>query len=681
MGYPSYFFTFILTLLVCHCTEKPKVPHYPSNPSPLVQTPFVNLPLGTIQPQGWLKDQLLAQKNGLTGHLEDFWPDLMNSAWRGGEGESWERGPYYLDGLIPLAYLLNDQTLKDKAQNWIESIIKSQRDDGWFGPDKNADRWPLALTCKAISQYYEATDDPRALNLIEKYFEYLHRYPPDWPDSTWRGVRAMEHTVTGYWLYRRTKNPQILETIKSIFENSYDWTNYLYSFPWDSTAISEKRIPHNWGRDGLTAHVVNNAMAIKYPGLWYLQSGDEWHKQAVFKGINNYDRHHGQIGGRFSGDEHLSGKRPTQGTEMCAIIEYMYSLENLTQIFADVSLADRLELLAYNALPAMMTPDCWAHQYDQQANQVLVSYAKRIWSTNGPAANLFGLMPNYPCCLANLHQGWPKFVSHMWMATEDRGLALIAYGPSEVTARVGDNRKVKITEKTHYPFENSVALNIEITRPTEFPIYVRIPDWAKGCIVRYRGKTLVPAPGQFLPLIETWKNNDTIILVFPMSIEYETRYNQAIAIRRGPLYYALRIGKEFKSVKLKAKAFKSIPYKGSKDWEIYPTTKWNYALILNKNEPGDLIEIYHNPVQRYPFSDVGDQIYNNTKNRFEIWKKEAPIVMALRGQLIPHWKLNQNSAADPPLPPFKIKSDPQELYLVPYGCTRLRIAEFPVLPD
>jgi DUF1680 family protein len=103
----------------------------------------------------------------------------------------------------------------------------------------------------------------------------------------------------------------------------------------------------------------------------------------------------------------------------------MFSLEELYAIFGDNRLADRLELLTYNALPATTSPDMWAHQYDQQSNQVLVSGVKRDWSTNGDYSNMYGLMPNFACCLANMHQGWPKFVESMWMATNDNGLALV----------------------------------------------------------------------------------------------------------------------------------------------------------------------------------------------------------------------------------------------------------------
>jgi len=72
------------------------------NKEPLHANAYVPLPLGSIKPRGWLKRQLEIQANGLSGHLDEFWPDLKDSGWIGGTGESWERAPYFLDGLVPL---------------------------------------------------------------------------------------------------------------------------------------------------------------------------------------------------------------------------------------------------------------------------------------------------------------------------------------------------------------------------------------------------------------------------------------------------------------------------------------------------------------------------------------------------------------------------------------------------
>ncbi len=664
-----------LSLLLSSCNKKDVSINYKNNPEPLLKNAYIKLPLGSVKPAGWLKSQLVAQAEGLTGNLDDFWPDLVNSSWRGGDGEAWERGPYYLDGLIPLAYILEDEKLISKSNTWIENIISSSSDTGWYGPAKNKDRWPLAVANKVLMQYYEATSDNRALDVLLKYFRYLHDAAPDWPDKEWRGVRAMENAVTGYWLYRQTAEPWILETIESIQHNSSDWTTFYETFPWDSVASADQKIPHNWDADGLTAHVVNNGMAIKYPGLWYQQSMDERFKNAVFSGIQKYDLNHGQAGGRFSGDEHLSGKSPDRGTELCSVVEYMFSLEELFAIFGDRSLADRLEMLTYNALPGTTTPDMWAHQYDQQSNQVLVSAAKREWSTNGDYSNIYGLMPNFACCLANMHQGWPKFVESMWMATNDNGLAIVTYGPSVVKAKVGKRKEVTITEETDYPFNGTVRLTINTDKSVRFPLELRIPGWAHSVNISYKNKKVIAKDGSGFTIKERWKNGDQVTIEIPMDMRTEKRYNNSISLLRGPLYFSLRIDKEFKNVKIN---YDNFGYKGSADWEIYPKSDWNYGLIIDKGNAARGLKITENMIGKYPFSDRGDMIWSADSGKFTPLTEDAPLVITARGIKIPEWTMENNSAAAPPMSPVRADGDPEVISLVPYGCARLRITEFPV---
>ena len=672
--FPTVFI--LLTLIVTACGKQEVNTNYKGNPEPLLPNAYIKLPLGTVIPAGWLKSQLEAQAAGLTGNLDDFWPDLVNSSWRGGDGEAWERGPYFLDGLVPLAYLLKDDHLIGKVKTWIEPILTSSRDTGWYGPAKNTDRWPLAVANKVLMQYYEATGDKRALDVITKYFRYLHNSKPDWPDKEWRGVRAMENAVAGYWLYRQTGESWILETIKSIEQNSSDWTTYYEKFPWDSASSADKKIPLNWGPDGLTAHVVNNAMAIKYPGLWYQQSKNDRFKKAVFSGIKKYDLNHGQAGGRFSGDEHLAGKSPSRGTELCSVVEYMFSLEELYEIFGDNTLADRLERLAYNSLPGTTTPDFWAHQYDQQANQVISSAAKRDWSTNGDYSNIYGLMPNFACCLANMHQGWPKFAVSMWMATNDNGLALVSYGPSVVKAKVGNAKEVTITEDTNYPFNGTVKLTINTEKAVRFPIDLRIPGWADSVTIKFKNKLVKVKNISVYKIRERWKNGDQIFIELPMQLRIEKRYNNSLAILRGPVYYSLRIDKEYKSVRIN---YDNFSYKGSVDWEIYPNSAWNYGLLIDRRNISRGMKVTENPVSKYPFSDRGDLIWSADSNKYVLSVQDAPVTIKARGMKIPEWTIKNNSADVPPLSPVKPEGDPEIITLVPYGCARLRITEFPVM--
>jgi hypothetical protein len=476
------------------------------------------------------------------------------------------------------------------------------------------------------------------------------------------------------WLYNLTKDPMLLKFLDKLQAKSFNWSLLFTHFPWTDARNS----PADFSWAGHAAHVYNTARAIKYPALWHARTGDTFYRDAFYRGIRNLDRFHGQLGGRFSGDEHLAGRSPSQGTELCAIALYMYSLEKAIEVLGDPTIADRLEMLAYNCFPATITPDFWAHQYDQQTNQVLVSLDERDWTSNGASANIYGLMPNYPCCLAGMHQAWPRLVQHMWMATPDRGLAAIAHGPCQVTAKAGDNGVVTITERTEYPFDGEIEFRLATPRPISFPLYIRIPGWAEGAKLIDGREQHTVAAGQMAKIEREWSNGDVLRLQLPMNVAAEMRYNQSVAIRRGPLYFALRVGKEYKRISLNDQPnTMSIAYKGAVDWEIRTTTPWNYALLIDPVDPQASASIRREKIARYPFADIGEPIYDHEADAYREWEAEAPVVMTIRGRRVTAWTMKNNSADVPPPSPVQSAEVTDELTLVPYGCTRLRIAEFP----
>ena len=87
-----------------------------------------------IRAKGWLARQLQLQAQGLSGNLDKIWPDVRDSAWVGGDREGWERVPYWLDGFIPLAYLLQDADMIARAKRYIDAILERQQPDGWICP-------------------------------------------------------------------------------------------------------------------------------------------------------------------------------------------------------------------------------------------------------------------------------------------------------------------------------------------------------------------------------------------------------------------------------------------------------------------------------------------------------------------------------------------------------------------
>jgi hypothetical protein len=635
---------FLLAVFSC-AAQVPKL--VTGDRPPLTAGAFLPLPLTAVKPTGWLREQLRVQADGLTGHLDEFWPDLRDSAWLGKGGEGWERGPYYLDGLVPLAYLLDDAKLIEKSRKWIEWTLTHQRADGAIGPEKNIDWWPNMVMAKALTQYAEATGDPRVVPLLSKYFAYHAAQLDKRPLHEWAQYRWQEEVLTILWLYNRTGDPALVDLAKKLKAQGYDWRKHFEEFSYPNRLEGKEQMT-------LATHGVNNAMALKAGAISYLLSGDPGDRAVSSLMLDRLYRYHGLANGMFSSSEHYAGKSPSQGIELCAVVEAMFSLEIEGGILGDASMGDRLEQIAYNALPATLSADMWSHQYDQQPNQVMCSLANRNWTDNGPESNLFGLEPNFGCCTANLHQGWPKFVANLWMATGDGGLALAAYGPSEVlTLLVGDTR-LDIREETEYPFRDRVRLVVSPSRKIRFPLELRIPRWAKQASVEVNHQPVDHViPGAYLRVEREWAPGDVVELRFPMEVRTVRDYNDSVVLQRGPLIFSLPLGESWRKLR------DSGP---GGDWELFPTTPWNYGLLVGKQGSLSSVSVEERSVGKQPFSLEG-----------------APVLLHVTGRRVPDWQIVDDSAAPPPVGPVATKSPVSELTLAPYGSARLRVTAFPVV--
>jgi uncharacterized protein len=622
--------------------------------APLHPGAFQLLPLTAVKPRGWLRRQLEIQARGLSGHLDEFWPDLgANSAWLGGTGEGWERGPYYLDGLVPLAFLLDDARLIAKVTPWITWTLTNQRPDGGIGPPKNDDWWPNMIMLKVLTQYQEATGDPRVVPFMQRYFVYQAKKMTELPLKEWAIYRWQDEVVSVLWLYNRTGDASLLDLARQLQRQGFDWKGQFANFKYtDKVTKADAK---------LNTHVVNNAMALKTSAVWWQVSGDAADRAAAQQQLDVMDRYHLLPSGVHAGDEHYAGRNPSQGTELCAVVEGMYSVEHLLAILGDPALGDRLEKIAYNALPATFDGPMWAHQYDQQPNQVLCSLRPRQWTTNGPESNLFGLEPNFGCCTANFHQGWPKLVASLWMATPDGGLAAGAYGPSDVKTTVAGGVSVSILEDTEYPFRDVVSFAVTPSKPVAFPLMLRIPAWATGARLTVNGAEQPNVrPGAYHRLARTWQTGDRVVLTLPMRVGASRWFNDSVAVERGPLVYALRVGTEWREV---TQGMKNPARAPAKDWELQPTTPWNYALAIDPSAIGDRVQVREKPVGAVPFSLDG-----------------APIELTVPGRRLAAWTLVDGSADAPPRSPVRSDAPIEPLTLIPYGAAKLRITAFPVAP-
>ncbi|HZY62483.1 MAG TPA: beta-L-arabinofuranosidase domain-containing protein [Edaphobacter sp.] len=626
------------------------------NRAPLAPSAFSLLPLGTVRPTGWLKNQLQIQANGLSGHLDETWADVgSNSGWLGGTGESWERGPYYLDGLIPLAYLLDDARLKAKAQKFIDWTLTNQAANGMIGPHSNNDWWPRMVMLKALAQYEEVTADPRVIPVMSRYFAYQLKELPGRPLRDWGKFRWQDNALTVIWLYNRTGNSELINLAQLLPQQGHDWKAEFADFKF-TQRITPEFIKLN--EDGglkdlaLSTHGVNNGQAIKATPVTYLLTGEASDRQGIYQMLTALDKYHGLPNGMFSCDEHFAGRNPSQGSELCTVVETMFSLEQSMAILGDPALGDRLERIAFNALPGAFTDDMWAHQYNQEPNQVECSLHHRPWTTDGPESNLYGLEPNFGCCTANFHQGWPKFTASLWMASADDGLVAVAYSPCEVRTVVR-GKPVHVVEETEYPFRGMVRIRLNPETPVSFPLRLRIPGWANGATLHVNGKAQsAPAVGTFVRVERTWKAGDIVELSFPLAPRVLTGFQESASIERGPLVFSYPIGESW--VKLRNRGMTA-------DWQVFPSTSWNYALAIDEADAAKL-PVGESPVGTSPFS-----------------RKGAPVKLKAKARKTIKWRAVDGAADPVPQSPVSSNEAEEEIALIPYAAAKLRITAFPRL--
>ena len=495
---------------------------------------FWSLPTGAVTPSGWLLDQLHLQAQGLSGHLSHFWADIAESIWIGGsaDGGLHERTPYWLNGVVPLSFLLQnaDRSIRPATGIWVKTnvttclngtdmrnydlrdfnvdnreecesrcladpqcqawvvdecssdyssphcwlkstdkgayqsgqscrclglvgehkpkpvdvpaqvqhyinyiLAHADQTSGWLGPpigDPTSDGdqyWGPSNVLQALYQYAEGRTETGmppnvtktaaravALHLLEQ-----KKRMKTAKLSSWAFARWIDMALTAEWLLdnkemaslSEDEGTQLFELVGELHDQGADWDGWFQTFS---------------GNAG--GHNVNNAQGLKSSAVYYRFNGNQTMHDLALGRMKNLDDRYGLPTGMFNGDEILPNpatRHPSRGIELCGVVEAMFSYSVMASTFGDVALFDRVERIAYNALPATWASprggDMWAHQYLQAVNELNALRAgDHIWTHDGPDAEAYGLEPNYGCCTANFNQGWPKLAHAAVLLTQDK---------------------------------------------------------------------------------------------------------------------------------------------------------------------------------------------------------------------------------------------------------------------
>ncbi|MHA4895873.1 beta-L-arabinofuranosidase domain-containing protein [Pedobacter sp. PWIIR3] len=649
-------------------SNSPTNSYYVSNKTPLLKNHFIKLPIGSIQPGGWLRNVLVLQKDGLTGNLGEIsiWLSKTDNAWLNKEGigkHGWEELPYWLKGYANIGYMLKDPKMLSETKFWIDAVLKNQRDNGDFGPfvekgKGKRDLWTNMPMLWCLQSYYEYSKDARVLPLMTKYFKWQLTIPDDQLlEDYWENSRGGDNITSIYWLYNRTGDQFLLDLATKIDKNTANWRQAT-------------NLP-NW-------HNVNIAQCFREPATYYLQSHNDADLKASYNNQKLIRSIYGQVpGGMFGGDENSRKgyDDPRQAVETCGLVEQMTSDQMMLGITGDTYWAENCEDVAFNTFSAAFTPDYKALRYLTAPNMV-ISDAKN----HNPGIDNSGpfLMMNpfsSRCCQHNHAAGWVYYAENLWMATPDNGIAAQLYAEASVKAKVGNGIEVTLNETTKYPFEDQVNIEVSTPKAVNFPLYLRVPAWCNNPVVRVNNKMIAvdAKAGGYIKLTNTWKNGDKVSLQLPMELklrEWEKNKN-SVSVNYGPLTYSLKIDEDYIQKDSKETAIGDSQWQPGADpkkwpsFEIHPKSAWNYGLLVNKKNLATSFRIVKKP---WP------------KDNNPFTNGNAPIELEAKGKLIPEWKIDKYGLVDVlPVSPINNEEKETALTLVPMGGARLRISAFPVV--
>lgn len=657
---------------------------------------YNELNFSEIRAKGWIKDYLETQAKGLTGNIGKVGKPFSLECWEqkgnptrkedenfvGGinsKDDSWvpfEQNGYWIDGAIRAGRLIDNPQLISLVSGKIYKALELADDDGFIGPNflKDNISWPYAVYFRALIAEYTATGNNEILEKLKKHF--LRRPLVEvYKNVDWRiiAVRNVADIETALFIYGQTGDQRFLQ----MSEDSYAEFNRIFS---DDTDADENSKMFDVTLKGMLAngkannnHGVTYCELCKLGAILYKYTGKEIYKKASVKAFDKLYRDNMLIDGVHSSTEYLNGNKDSLAMhETCDVSDLTWALGYLYMVTGDTKYSDWVENAVFNAGLGSVDDDFKGNQYFSCPNQVIandncnhvVFFRGREWMSYAPKSFL-------ACCAGNVHRFMPNYVARAWMKDKNT-LSAFVYAPCEIDVCL-DNGKVKITEETEYPFENTVRFKVCVEKPIEFTLALRKPCWAVTATLKINGKIMENCfVENQSKLTRTFNDGDLITLEFTDKIEF-IENAKGVSVKKGALLYALPVKERQVIEGLRELNNPDFPH-----YSLYPESKWNYGLCVNETPT-----------------------FNDGKVSSECWKRQNNgLRIRVFVQEVKDWKLKKVKKYLTRFKPRakceweekqtcfmpKVKKvdltklgEKQVVELVPYCTTRLRVAIFPLI--
>lgn len=607
---------------------------------------------GAIKPLGHLKRFLENQARGLTGHRRVLGYPYDGPLWErpvanphftegvpggedvplpGGESPWWpyEQTAYLLDGMLRLSLLVDAPALRAAFERSLRATLRAAAPDGHLGAHlhKTGSEWPMAVFFRAAAAWIDAFGAPEVVAAFARHFESLREKRRKW----WgRDLLNLEGMLK---IWERTGDPSLRADAVELAKGAFDFKRFR----------AERRIHE---------HGVSFSESLKLPAILFRFTGDRAWLRLGRKAVDDAFAENEQPSGALGANEDLSGRDPRQGYETCCTSDLLWSLGWYVEADGSARDADRMEKLAYNALPGAVTKDFTALQYLSAVNQPCATpfsndshfnFAEAAWRQYRP--------DHFPqCCPGNVNRAMPVFAQRLWLRDARTGApCAMLHGPSALSA-AWRGAAFRIESRTDYPFGDEIRFVFRCEAPLEgLPFSFRVPSWCGAASLALNGRALRrrPAAGRVATVRRTWRDGDELLLRLPAEARLRSDRNWHW-IERGPLTFAYAVP---------ARETRERPGDRFSPVSVEPAGPFHFAFDLRRLARAPL------RAEACPAADP--------------WREPALAIRVPVAEIAEWRSLDQNRFA-PGVPLYAHPTgEMREIELVPFATTLARVTTFP----
>jgi hypothetical protein len=639
---------------------------------PVVDQSFVPFNVGEIKPEGWLKDWAQTAAKGMTRALgERYFP--FNPGWANAKMGGWwpyEQAGYYADGVVRLAYILNDSTLMARAKDIMDAVVARQTPDGYCNVDEAKARqtwntteedggllWTQAVFGRAAVAYYTATGDKKVLNMLEKvyaHFPVFQRTVTDYPLSgdEMQNLRKLVNIEVMVETARLAGDKDLVKRALDVFD------------PFKEAYLDSWVRKGDFSRTSICHGVTYNELS-KLPAVVYPWNNDKDCLSATEASYDFLDKYFVLPNGVNSSNEYLRGIGAFEGAETCDISDFIWSNIWLARASGLSLCGDRIEKAFFNAFPGVMSPDFNLHMYEAGMNRIPGLHLR--YRDDG---DCFKELHWPACCSGNLNRILPNYIVNMCMENSRHELMMLTYGPARLQTRDG---RFDIDMQTEYPFRDEIKMVVNAI-PAQEILLLRVPSWCESPVCSVNGKVLKVKRNEagFLVVRRSWKRGDVLSLSLPMKLRVDEGVEKFALFEGKETYWGsghdtapkyafdgFHDGAHFATVGYGPLLF-ALP--------LYDKTDWGFDL----NEGA--WQEFRFALSKDALKDASVQL--NGPHKPFYWAKDyfPPITVTLNLGKI-QWEPDKGDPRLPVTCPAPYAS--QRVTLLPYGCTRYRLAMFP----